>query len=129
MKMLKSKTWQHEITGSDGNVILFGVNIFLYQFKLSLILLYKWLTQIHQFCNTFAFRHISDRKTICLHHGTVIFLMSFAKFGKGIVNSSYKTAKLLLEYKARMSVKYYLCAICLILFFCSGSELHQGKLL
>ena len=25
--MLKSKTWQHEITGSDGNVILFDVNI------------------------------------------------------------------------------------------------------
>ena len=33
MKMLKSKTWQHEITGSDGNVILFGVNIFDYEWK------------------------------------------------------------------------------------------------
>ena len=33
MKMLKSKTWQHEVTGSDGNVILFGVNIFDYEWK------------------------------------------------------------------------------------------------
>lgn len=33
MKMLKSKTWQHEITGSDGNVILFGVNIFDHEWK------------------------------------------------------------------------------------------------
>ena len=31
MKMLKGKTWQHEITGSDGNVILFGINIFDYE--------------------------------------------------------------------------------------------------
>ena len=30
MKMWKEKTWQHEITGVDGNVILFGVNIFNY---------------------------------------------------------------------------------------------------
>ena len=30
MKMLKSKTWQHETTGVDGNVTLFGVNIFDY---------------------------------------------------------------------------------------------------
>ncbi len=28
MKMLKSKTWQLEATGIDGNVQLFGVNIF-----------------------------------------------------------------------------------------------------
>ncbi len=28
MKMSKSKTWQHEITGLAGNVILFDVNIF-----------------------------------------------------------------------------------------------------
>ena len=33
MKMLKGKTWQHEITGSDGNVILFGVNIFDYEWE------------------------------------------------------------------------------------------------
>ena len=33
MKMLKSKTWQHETTGTDGNVILFGVNIFDYKWK------------------------------------------------------------------------------------------------
>lgn len=26
--MLKSKCWQHEITGIDGNTELFGVNIF-----------------------------------------------------------------------------------------------------
>ena len=30
MKMWKKKTWQHEITGVDGNTILFGVNIFDY---------------------------------------------------------------------------------------------------
>ena len=30
MKMLKSKTWQLEITGTDGNTELFGVNIFEY---------------------------------------------------------------------------------------------------
>lgn len=28
MKAWKGKTWQHEITGVDGNVSLFGVNIF-----------------------------------------------------------------------------------------------------
>lgn len=28
MKAYKKKTWQHEITGVDGNTILFGVNIF-----------------------------------------------------------------------------------------------------
>ena len=33
MKILKSKTWQHEITGSDGNLILFGINIFDYEWK------------------------------------------------------------------------------------------------
>ena len=33
MKMLKSKTWQHEITGIDGNTILFGVNIFDYEWQ------------------------------------------------------------------------------------------------
>ena len=33
MKMWKQKTWQHEITGIDGNTILFGVNIFDYQWK------------------------------------------------------------------------------------------------
>lgn len=31
MKMWKEKTWQHEITGVDGNVILFGVNVFEYK--------------------------------------------------------------------------------------------------
>ena len=31
MKMWKSKTWQHEVTGIDGNVNLFGVNIFGYE--------------------------------------------------------------------------------------------------
>ncbi len=31
MKMWKSKSWQLEITGTDGNVVLFGVNIFDYQ--------------------------------------------------------------------------------------------------
>ena len=29
--MWKSKTWQHEVTGFDGNVNLFGVNIFDYE--------------------------------------------------------------------------------------------------
>lgn len=33
MKAWKAKTWQHEITGSDGNVMLFGVNIFEYEWK------------------------------------------------------------------------------------------------
>lgn len=33
MKMWKKKTWQHETTGVDGNTILFGVNIFDYQWK------------------------------------------------------------------------------------------------
>ena len=33
MKMWKQKTWQHEITGIDGNTILFGVNIFDNQWK------------------------------------------------------------------------------------------------
>ncbi len=33
MKMRKQKTWQHEVTGIDGNTILFGVNIFDYQWK------------------------------------------------------------------------------------------------
>ena len=33
MKMWKSRTWQHEITGCDGNTILFGVNIFDYEWK------------------------------------------------------------------------------------------------
>ena len=31
--MLKRKTWQHEITGTEGNVILFGVNIFNYEWE------------------------------------------------------------------------------------------------
>ncbi len=31
MKEYKEKTWQHEITGFDGNTILFGVNIFDYE--------------------------------------------------------------------------------------------------
>lgn len=33
MKMQKSKTWQHEVTGFDGNVTLFGVNIFDHEWK------------------------------------------------------------------------------------------------
>ena len=33
MKILKEKTWQHEITGVDGNTILFGVNIFDYKWE------------------------------------------------------------------------------------------------
>ena len=31
MKMYKSKTWQHQITCFEGNGILFGVNIFDYE--------------------------------------------------------------------------------------------------
>ncbi len=33
MKMWKEKTWQHEKTGVDGNTILFGVNIFNYEWE------------------------------------------------------------------------------------------------
>lgn len=33
MEMQKSKTWQHEVTGCDGDTILFGVNIFNYSWK------------------------------------------------------------------------------------------------
>lgn len=33
MKVLKRKTWQHEKTGFDGDTILFGVNIFDYEWK------------------------------------------------------------------------------------------------
>ena len=33
MKMWKEKTWQHETTGVDGQVTLFGVNIFDYQWR------------------------------------------------------------------------------------------------
>lgn len=33
MKLLKSKTWQHETTGDAGNTMLFGVNIFDYEWK------------------------------------------------------------------------------------------------
>lgn len=33
MKMYKAMTWQHEATGTDGNVQLFGVNIFDYPWK------------------------------------------------------------------------------------------------
>ncbi len=33
MKTQKQKTWQHEITGFSGNTILFGVNIFDYQWN------------------------------------------------------------------------------------------------
>ena len=33
MKKWKEKTWQHEITGVDGNTILFGVNIFDYKWE------------------------------------------------------------------------------------------------
>ena len=33
MKVWKSKTWQHEVTGFEGNTILFGVNIFDYEWK------------------------------------------------------------------------------------------------
>lgn len=31
MKMYKSMTWQHEVTGLEGKVILFGINIFKYE--------------------------------------------------------------------------------------------------
>ncbi len=31
MKRYKESTWQHEATGEDGHTILFGVNIFDYQ--------------------------------------------------------------------------------------------------
>ena len=31
MKVFRPKTWQHEVTGFDGNTILFGVNIFDYE--------------------------------------------------------------------------------------------------
>ena len=30
MKLLKSKSWQHTATGTDGNTELFGVNVFDY---------------------------------------------------------------------------------------------------
>ena len=33
MRMWKGKTWQYKITGIDGNTILFGVNIFDYQWN------------------------------------------------------------------------------------------------
>lgn len=33
MKRYKSKTWQFETAGTDGNVTLFGVNIFDYEWK------------------------------------------------------------------------------------------------
>ncbi len=33
MEMFKTKTWQHEVTGVDGNVTLFGVNIFKYKWN------------------------------------------------------------------------------------------------
>ena len=33
MKMWKEKTWQYEMTGIDGNTILFGVNIFDYHWS------------------------------------------------------------------------------------------------
>lgn len=33
MKMYKEMTWQHETTGPDGNVQLFGVNLFDYPWK------------------------------------------------------------------------------------------------
>lgn len=33
MKMWKEKTWQYEMTGIDGKTILFGVNIFDYQWS------------------------------------------------------------------------------------------------
>ena len=33
MKAYKQKNWQHEITGADGNTILFGVNIFDYDWE------------------------------------------------------------------------------------------------
>ncbi len=33
MKKWKEKTWQHELTGFEGNAILFGVNIFDYEWE------------------------------------------------------------------------------------------------
>lgn len=33
LKMWKSKAWQHEITGFDGNCQLFGINIFDYNWE------------------------------------------------------------------------------------------------
>lgn len=33
METRKEPTWQHEITGVDGNTTLFGVNIFDYKWK------------------------------------------------------------------------------------------------
>lgn len=33
MKAYKQKQWQHIITGTEGNAILFGVNIFDYEWK------------------------------------------------------------------------------------------------
>ena len=33
MRMWKEKTWQYEMTGIDGNTILFGVNIFDYRWN------------------------------------------------------------------------------------------------
>ncbi len=33
MQNYREKTWQHEITGVDGHTILFGVNIFRYNWK------------------------------------------------------------------------------------------------
>ena len=33
MKAYKEKTWQHEVTGIDGNATLFGVNIFEYKWE------------------------------------------------------------------------------------------------
>lgn len=33
MKIWKEKTWQHEITGLEGNANLFGVNIFDYEWE------------------------------------------------------------------------------------------------
>lgn len=33
IKVFKEKSWQHEITGHDGNTMLFGVNIFKYNWK------------------------------------------------------------------------------------------------
>ena len=33
MKVWKTKTWQHEITGVEGNTTLFGVNIFDYKWE------------------------------------------------------------------------------------------------
>lgn len=33
MKLLKQKSWKHEITGFEGNAELFGVNIFDYNWE------------------------------------------------------------------------------------------------